>query len=78
MTESTASITEIQAMLQSFITTGWLETKNHYRIPMQGYRGEPLAVVTRQDVLRILQRFLSNEWDAQGIGSWGGGFVCLI
>ncbi|WP_373532880.1 hypothetical protein [Vampirovibrio sp.] len=71
MTESTASTSEIQAMLQSFITTGWLETENHYRIP-QDYRGEPLALVTRQDVLRILQRFLTGEWDNQGIGSWGG------
>ncbi len=74
MTEFTASISEIQEIIQNFITTGSFrgDGSEQRRIHMQGYRGEPLAVVTRQDVLRILQRFLSNEWDAQGIGSWGG------
>ena len=71
MTDSISSISEIKAMLQSFITTGWLSTDSHNLIP-QNYRGEALAVVTREDVLRILHRFLTGEWDAQGIGSWSG------
>ncbi len=75
MTESTASIAEIQEIIQNYINTGSFrgDGSEQHRIPVPGYRGEPLAVVTRQDVLRILQRFLKGEWDNQSIGSWGGG-----
>lgn len=75
MTESIASIQEIQEILQNFITTGSFrgDGNEQYRIPTgRIYNGPPVAVITRQDVLRILQCFLDGEWDNQDAGSWCG------
>src|SRR5690349_996619 len=60
---------KIRNALQHLVTTGDLPDGFDEDIPYE-YNGERLVVVTRQDVIDKLNRYLKGDWAEGDVGSW--------